>query len=176
MPRRKEDSERPGLCSMVRASNSSKLSKLAGPLTKLRHGGGFLRVDARGDVDEHQGSHQVGRLRGQGDGGHAAEGHPDHPAGLGRQTPHDGGQVTPVAARRDRALGPSVGMPVPGQVHGQQGAAQSQGHRVPGVGVLRPPVHQHELGCPVSAPQSRLDTVRPGSTSTPTRRTSGGPG
>ena len=45
-------------------------------------------------------------------------------------------------------------MPVPGQVHGEQGAAQGQGDGVPGVGVLRPPVHQHELGRPgVGAPE-----------------------
>ena len=41
MPRRNDDSERPGLCSMVRASSSSKLSKLAGPLTKLVIGAAF---------------------------------------------------------------------------------------------------------------------------------------
>ena len=35
---------------------------------------------------------------------------------------------------------------MPGEVDGQQRAAQRQRHCVPGVCVLRPAVHQHELG------------------------------
>ena len=41
MPRRSDDSERVGLCSMVRANNSSKLSKLDGPSTKAMIGAAF---------------------------------------------------------------------------------------------------------------------------------------
>ena len=60
-----------------------------------------------------------------------------------------------------------------GQVDGEQRAPEREGHGVPGVRVLRAPVHEDELG--VALPQTRLETVRPGATSTPTRRTSGGP-
>ena len=41
MPRRNDDSDRVGLCSIVRARRSSKLSKLAGPLMKLVTGAAF---------------------------------------------------------------------------------------------------------------------------------------
>ena len=136
---------------------------------------GLLGVDPWSDVDQDEGAHELGCLGGQSDGGHAAERHPDHAEGVGGQLAHHRRQVATVASGRHHALGPPVGVAVPGQVHGEQRTAEHEGDGVPGVGVLSPAVHQHELRRPGSAPQNRLETRRPGSTSTSTRLTSGGP-
>ena len=57
---------------------------------------------------------------------------------VARSRPLLPGEIGPV--------GPAVGVAVPGKVDGQQRPAQGQRHGVPGVGVLRAAVHQHELG------------------------------
>ncbi len=45
---------------------------------------------------------------------------------------------------------------MPREVDRQEGPAQGQRHRVPGVGVLRPAVHEHELGW-AAAPEQAGD-------------------
>ena len=45
-------------------------------------------------------------------------------------------------------IGAPVGMPVAGQVYGDEGPAQGEADRVPGVGVLRPAVEEDYLGTP----------------------------
>ena len=99
IPRRSDDSERPGLCSMVRASNSSKLSKLAGPLTKLVMARGLLLVHAGSDVHQHQPVHELGRAgAAQREGGHAAQRHPHHavPRARARRPPPPGRRPFPA--------------------------------------------------------------------------------
>ena len=63
-------------------------------------------------------------------------------------------QVAAVLRRSKRAVGPPVGVAMAGEVHGDQGPAQRQRHRVPGVGVLGAPVEQDELG--LALPHTRL--------------------
>ena len=78
---------------MVRASSSSKLSKLAGPLTKLVTGAAFSAFTPGRDVDEDEGAHELGGVRRQRDGGHAAERHADdaaRPRGPARPRPWPG--------------------------------------------------------------------------------------
>ena len=155
MPRRSEDSERPGLCSMVRASSSSKLSKLAGPLTKLVIGAAFSALTPGRDVDQHEGAHELGRVGGQRD------------ATTCRRATCRRRRARRAPARRRRwpgrapllpaemePSGPPSEWPWPGQVDGEQRAAQRQRDGVPGVGVLRAAVHQHQLGRAVRCPRA----------------------
>ena len=61
---------------------------------------------------------------------------------------------------------------MPGKVDGHERPVEGEGHGVPGVGVLRPAVDEHELGG--AEPHTRALTRRPGATSTDVRRTTGG--
>lgn len=60
-----------------------------------------------------------------------------------------------------------------GQVDGHERTAQSHRDRAPGVGVLRASVQEHELGW--ASPHTRALSMRPSSSSTASRRTTGGP-
>ena len=81
-------------------------------------------------------------------------------------TPRASGASSATTVARSRpllpaeigAVGPAVGVAVPRQVDREERAAQGEGHGVPGVGVLRPAVDEHELGAPGPPPQTRLDT------------------
>ena len=131
---------------MARASNSSKLSKLAGPSMKAVMGADFSWVDPGRDVDQDEGVHQVRRVGGQRDGGQAAEGHADDAVGpRGASSAIDPGQVHGVGRDRKRAVGPAVGVAVPGEVDGQERTVEGEGDGVPGVGVLGPAVDEDEL-------------------------------
>ena len=74
----------------------------------------------------------------------------------------------------DRAVAAAVGVPVAGEVDGDERAAQRHGDGVPRVRVLRAAVQEHELGLAV-APHERAQPAAVGSTSTDSRRTVGGP-
>ena len=108
----------------------------------------LLRVDAGRDVDEHERTHELGRMVGQSQRRDAAERHPDDATRVGRQLGDHGGEVAPVGGGRDGAVGPAVGVAVAGQVDGEERAAERERDGVPGVRVLRAAVHQHQLGLP----------------------------
>ncbi len=120
---------------------------------RLRPGqeGGDVRAllpgDARGDVDQGQPAHRLGMGAGQGDGGGAAERHPDDQACIGRQPGDDQGDVLGHGGGVEHlgVAGP-VGVAVPGQVDGHEGPVEGQRHRVPGVGVLAAAVKEHCFG------------------------------
>ena len=90
---------------------------------------------------------QIGMTSGQSDRGHTAEGHTHHPAGAGGQHLHRSGHVL---GHRTRIEGAPVARPVrmamPGEIQGHQRAIESQGHRVPGMGVLTPTVEEDQIG------------------------------
>ncbi len=115
----------------------------------------LLGVHARRDVDQHQGAHEVGGVGGQSQGRDTAERHADDAAGLGSERADHGRQVAPVADGRNGAVEPAVGVAVPGEVDRQQRPPEGQGHGVPGVGVLGPAVHQHQLGRAAAPEQAR---------------------
>ena len=76
---------------------------------------GLVAVHARGDVDERQLAHQLGRLARQQRSREAAERHADHERAVGGQHPHRRGDVRGVQPRPERALvavGPSGRAPV----------------------------------------------------------------
>ena len=61
-----------------------------------------------------------------------------------------------MSSTETRAGGRAVGVPVAGQVRCQQRSLEGHGHRVPGVGVLRATVQEHELGG-VLSPDERTE-------------------
>ena len=137
-----------GLCSMVRASSSSKLSKLAGPLTKLVIGAAFSALTPGVMSTSTRARTSSGAWAASAMEDTPPSDIPTTPRASGASSADDRRQVAAVAAGRERALGPAVGVAVAGQVDRQQRPAQGQGHGVPGVGVLGPAVDEHELGRP----------------------------
>ncbi len=88
------------------------------------------------------------------DAGESSEGHTDHTCGPRRKFADGAGEDVGVADRPVVTVGPFAGVAVPGQVEGhQRAAAQRKGDAVPGVGVLRPTVQEHQLGGPVTPDQ-----------------------
>ena len=107
-------------------------------------------VCAGGDVDQPKPPHQ-GRMVGrQAQRRHATQRHADHRCRLRGMGLHHPGDLGGEHLRRVVLLRPPVGVAVPRQVDRQQRPPEGEGDRVPGVGVLRPAVQQHQLGrsCP----------------------------
>ena len=157
MPRRSDASVRVGLCSIVRASRASKLSNDARPVDEGRDRLGLLGRDARRDVDEHDGPHELRRVLGEGQRRQPAERHADDGPGLGRQRADHLGHVGGVAGRRRASrCGPPSEWPWPGQVDGDQRPSEGHGDGVPRVGVLGAAVEEDQLGRAV-APHQRAE-------------------
>ena len=174
MPRRSDDSDRVGLCSMVRASSSSKLSKLAGPLTKFVTGAAFSAFTP--------GVMSTRTRARTSSGACAARAMDDMPPSDMPTTPRASGASSATTVARSRPLlpmemepsGPPSEWPWPGRSTASSGRPRASATVSQVWAFWAPPWTSTSSGGPV--PHTRLETRRPGDTSTSTRRTSGGPG
>ena len=175
MPRRSDDSVRVGLNCFVRSQQLVEVGEALRPVDEGDDGRRLLLVHAGGDVDEHDGPHEVGPGVDERHRGHAAERHA-----------HDAAARRGPAARWRRrrrprstasaalpSAGPSL-WPWPGRSMATSGRSSAMRHRVPGVGVLRAAVEEHQLGRTV-APHERAEVAAPGHLDLGSRRTVGGP-
>ena len=161
MPRRSDDSERVGLCSMVRARSSSKLAKLAGPLTKLVIGAAFSAFTP--------GVMSTRTRARTSSGACAASAMDDMPPSDMPTTPRASGASSATTAARSgrccrprpsprarRRSGRARAGPRPGA------AARAPARRCPRCGRSAPRRGRGRARGPGSAPQTRLETRRPG--------------
>ena len=119
----------------------------------------LLAVDAGSDVDEDDRTHELGRDRGERDGGEPAERHADHPTRVRGQLTDGDGDVGRERLRCDLTAGRlvrAVGVTVPRQVDRDQGTVDRHRDRVPGVRVLRAAMEEHVLGF-FGAPHQRAE-------------------
>ena len=147
---------RVGLNWMVRSRISSKLSKNSGSVDELRDRRGLLAVHARRHVDEHQLTNEIGRAVGERERREPAERHPDDGARVGRELAHRLLERGRVLRGPVRVVVAVRGMPVAGKVDGDERTVEREGNGVPGVGVLRAAVYEHQLGA-APAPRERTD-------------------
>ena len=154
MPRRRDETERVGLCSIVRASNASKSSNVVGPFTKsvmcfafcaLTPGVMSIRVSELT---------RSGRSLATNDRNQAPKGHPHQCVGPRGQLVECVRDVASVTARRGRAIGRGVGVSVTGQVERDHGALQRQCDGVKSVGVLCATVYEDQQGFAVAPGES----------------------
>ena len=175
MPRRSDDSERVGLCSIVRARRSSKLAKRCGPLTKSMIAFAFSFVVPGGDVDQHQPADEVGARR------------PRAPSTSGRRATcrRRRRPRAPAPRRRRRRRRPGSRACRPGRRARTSDRARAGRRRPAGRSRASATVSQVWAFCAPPwtstssggdvAPHERADTRRPPPTSTSARRTIGGP-
>jgi hypothetical protein len=113
-------------------------------------------VDARGDVDEHQLLHQLRPAGRERDRRQAAEGHPDHEAGVGGERLDRLGHRHGVGDGLVVVVLPPVGVAVAGEVDGDEGPVEGERHGVPRVGVLGAAVDEDGDGAGVPPDQRAL--------------------
>ena len=131
----------------------------AGPSTKSMIAFAFCAGSPRGDVDEHQPADQLGPARRQHDRRHAARATCRRSAGGLRGEPLDGDRdvARPGSPGGRCCRRASSECPWPGRSTATSGRSEGQGDRVPGVGVHRRAVEEHELRRPASAPHERAE-------------------
>ena len=109
---------------------------------------GPFSFDPGHHVDQDDPLHQFRSFLGQGDGREPTERHPYDAGSPGGELSDGGGDVDGITPGVQRAPGAGprpVRVAVAGEIDGHQGPAQGQCHRVPGVGVLGPPVQEYQL-------------------------------
>ena len=160
MPRRRDDSERPGLCSIVRASRSSKLSKLAGPLMKLVIGAAFSAFTP--------GVTSTSTSARTSSGAWAASARDDTPPRDMPTTPRASGASSAMTVARSRPLlraemepsGPPSEWPCPGRSIARSGRPSARATVSQVWAFCAPPCTSTISGGPL--PQTRLDTAPAG--------------
>ncbi len=132
---------------MVRASSEAKSGKLCGPSTKSMIALAFCWLTPGVMSTSSRRRTSCGMTHGELHGRHPAHRHADDEPRVGRELLDHHGDVVGHVLRGVAAVVAPAGMAVAGKVDGQRRQVRSerQDHRVPGVGVLRAAVEEHDL-------------------------------